>query len=840
MTPTPESTVADLVERAVGRVAPLWSLESFVAVNPWFGVADHRVDEAAIRMQRVAGAHAAMPRWWYRTAIDDGRIADRHLARAITAAREAACRRAEILRYLPADAEALRAHLAAEAPDRTEHSDPVVADAARRVTGVAWDELVRERVSAWASDHFDEGQAAWTSPWAEAGVWSAWRADASIDRTAEVLGLPGFRAFVASLPMDAADARATLIAELDLPEAELEVYLHRLLMQVGGWAAWARRMGFEAELRGGDDAAATDLLTILLAWEVGMLEGFEPRGIRTTWAEVRRTHRQGPAAERAEARLRIDLLLQDAFEHAEHERMVERFADHADARTLETPDERPVLQAAFCIDVRSEIVRRALEEVAQRTETIGFAGFFGVALDYRPAGASRGQALCPVLLTPGAEVHDVVLHDASETERLGTVRDLRRRAASAWKSFKMGAVSCFGFVGPVGLAYAAKLVADGFGFSRPSPVPGTDGLAPSERDRLVPELQLPLERRVDTAESILRGMSLTEGFARVVLLAGHGSTTANNPHASGLDCGACGGRSGDVNARVAAGLLNEREVRRGLRRRSIEIPEDTIFLAGRHDTTTDDVTVLNPGSVPASHAEDLARIRHWLEQAGGVARRERAPSLGLRADAPDVDARVRDRTRDWSQVRPEWGLAGCSTFVAAPRARTAGLDLGGRSFLHSYDWRQDESFGVLELILTAPVVVASWISLQYYGSTVDNEVFGSGNKTLHNVVGTIGVLEGNGGDLRVGLPMQSVHDGNRPMHEPLRLNVIVEAPTEAMSAVIARNEHLRHLVDHGWLHLWAMGGSGRLTHRYAGEGRWTPVPPARRSGVTTTSAEEAA
>jgi uncharacterized protein YbcC (UPF0753/DUF2309 family) len=174
-------------------------------------------------------------------------------------------------------------------------------------------------------------------------------------------------------------------------------------------------------------------------------------------------------------------------------------------------------------------------------------------------------------------------------------------------------------------------------------------------------------------------------------------------------------------------------------------------------------------------------------------------------------------------VRPEWGLAGCSAFVAAPRRRSQGLSLEGRAFLHSYEWQKDDGFGVLELIMTAPMVVASWISLQYYGSTVANDVFGSGNKVLHNVTGNLGVLEGNGGDLRVGLPWQSVHDGERLIHEPLRLNVVIEAPIEAMNAVIARHEMVRHLLDNGWLHLFAMDGSGRITRRYTGDLAWQPI-----------------
>lgn len=152
-----------------------------------------------------------------------------------------------------------------------------------------------------------------------------------------------------------------------------------------------------------------------------------------------------------------------------------------------------------------------------------------------------------------------------------------------------------------------------------------------------------------------------------------------------------------------------------------------------------------------------------------------------------------------------------------PRSR------GAAPSLHNYDWRQDGAFGVLELIMTAPMVVANWISLQYYGAAVDNRCFGAGNKVLHNVVGTLGVLEGNGGDLRTGLPWQSVHDGEKLIHEPLRLNVVIEAPIEAINTVIEKHEQVRALVDNGWLHLFAVDEGGRIAARYRGGCEWEPA-----------------
>jgi len=496
------------------------------------------------------------------------------------------------------------------------------------------------------------------------------------------------------------------------------------------------------------------------------------------------------------------------------------------------------VQAAFCIDVRAEVFRRALETVCPDAETIGFAGFFGFPIEYVPIGRTTGGAQCPVLLKPAFVVCEAVggAQEEEETEVLG-LRLLRRRAARAWKSFKLSAVSSFTYVETAGLFFAAKLLGDSAGLTRTVKDPNTDGFDPQILDRIGPRLEarkiggrqtgFEPAQRLAMAEAVLGAMSMRDNFGRLVMLTGHGSTTVNNPHASGLDCGACGGHTGEANARVAADILNDPAVRVGLAARGISVTEDTWFLGCLHDTTTDEVRIFDTDQMPATHAEDLLRLQAWLDQAGTLARLERSVLLG-----GATPQQVMARARDWSQVRPEWGLAGNAAFIAAPRARTQGLDLGGRSFLHDYVWQQDTGLGVLELIMTAPMVVASWINLQYYGSTVNNRAFGSGNKVLHNVVGQIGVLEGNAGDLKVGLPWQSVHDGTRFVHEPLRLNVFIEAPEDAMDAIIAKHVGVRDLVSNGWVHLHAMHDEGRVIRRYAGEGRWVDCLPRANSALT--------
>jgi uncharacterized protein YbcC (UPF0753/DUF2309 family) len=447
------------------------------------------------------------------------------------------------------------------------------------------------------------------------------------------------------------------------------------------------------------------------------------------------------------------------------------------------------------------VFRRALEAQSPGIATIGFAGFFGLPLAHRAHGTDEVASHLPVLLKPGL---------TSTSHAAPAVEDATRiaaRTARAWGRFRQAAVSSFAFVEAAGPVYAIKLVKDALGMSAKAE---TAAPAPRIEGGLSPEA------KAATGAAVLRAMSMTNGHARLVLLLGHGGQVTNNPHESAYHCGACGGQTGEVSARLLATLLNDPGTRAGLPAQGIDLPADTVFVAGLHDTTTETVTLYEDDTPAPGHRADLTAAKDWLVRAAKGARAERALRLPG-ATATTIAARA----RDWAEVRPEWGLAGCAAFIAAPRAVTAAADLEGRAFLHSYDWTADADFATLELILTAPVVVASWISLQYYGSTVAPAAFGGGNKLIHNVVGGIGVVEGNGGALRPGLPWQTVHDGERAAHEPLRLSVMIEAPQAAMSGILARHAGVRDLFDNGWLHLLALE-NGRITARYHPGLVWAP------------------
>jgi uncharacterized protein YbcC (UPF0753/DUF2309 family) len=258
-------------------------------------------------------------------------------------------------------------------------------------------------------------------------------------------------------------------------------------------------------------------------------------------------------------------------------------------------------------------------------------------------------------------------------------------------------------------------------------------------------------------------------------------------------------------------LFNDPNVRASLLARGIDIPATTAFVAALHNTTTDQVTLFPEGDAATTHQPDLAEAQPLLDRASVQTRRERAPRLGL-SGVPDAElhaAAVR-RARNWAEVRPEWGLAGNAAIIVAPRERTRHIDLEGRVFLHDYRSEDDPDHAILEGIVAGPVVVAHWINFQYYASTVDNARYGCGDKVLHNIVGGhIGVLEGNGGDLRVGLSLQSLHDGERWVHAPLRLAVFIEAPRAAIEGVLENQPKVRELVDNEWLHLYQLDARER-------------------------------
>jgi len=526
----------------------------------------------------------------------------------------------------------------------------------------------------------------------------------------------------------------------------------------------------------------------------------------------------------------------EAWEETFRTGLLHEMAGNVSSLTTDTERERPAAQMVFCIDVRSEPFRRQLESLGAY-ETLGFAGFFGIPVHYTPFGTAEGVASCPVLLQPKHWVTEIPKADQQhQAKRHLKGLSLTKKLKTLLVSLKQNLAAPFALVetagGVFGVLMAARTLAP-LALNRfqqaiktlimpPVVLQTTIALPASLND--VADIHehsqscghvhgLSADEQVFYAEASLRMMGLVDNFGSLVVLCGHGGMTANNPYAAGLDCGACGGNHGGPNARIMASVYNDRRVRAVLRERGIDIPEDTIFLAAEHNTTTDEVLIYNSADAPVSHAEHLNRLKADLETVRQKTCAERCQKFGqVGLSEQDARAHAQHRALDWAQVRPEWGLARNGAFIVGPRTLTQSMNLDSRCFLHSYDWQVDPQGKALEIILTAPLVVAEWINTQYYFSTVDNVHYGSGSKITHNVTGKIGVMQGNASDLMTGLPQQSltVREGEL-YHEPLRLMAVVYAPLSRVAEIIVRNTILQHFFDNGWVALTVIDpGTGRM------------------------------
>lgn len=570
-------------------------------------------------------------------------------------------------------------------------------------------------------------------------------------------------------------------------------------------------------------------------------------------------------------------------------------------------DKRPFAQALFCIDTRSERLRRHLESVGDY-QTFGIAGFFGVPVSFMELGKGSETHLCPVLLTPKNLVMEMSVNEVQDTVALTAME-------KAVHELKESVIAPFVTVEAIGLLFGLDMVGKTIAphsYNRwrarlHKPKPHThlliDKLSLEQADSIVravqraviakavehefevvPELinddlirelreaamnhvdttpllleQLQLNEeqaqqfigrlrkvyRINAADvrlqmerlarigfsldeqvvfvsQALHAIGLTENFSRFVLVVGHGSQSENNPYESALDCGACGGNLGLVNARIFASMANKPMVRQRLKEQGIVIPDDAWFIPALHNTTTDEVAMHDLSLLPSTHPVYLDRLQKALVAACRLCAQERVPGLDFITDTPnalDADKRAKRNAMDWSQVRPEWGLSRNVYFIIGRRSLTERYSLQGRAFLHSYDYRVDRKLRLLENILTGPLVVGQWINMEHYFSTVDNEHYGSGSKVYHNVAGRFGVMSGNLSDLRTGLPAQTVLAEGEPYHEPMRLITVIEAPFAHVQSALARVASVRRLLLNGWIRVLIVDPESGKIHLHA-KGQW--------------------
>lgn len=727
------------------------------------------------------------------------------------------------------------------------------------VTGEDSDAKVNELLIRFSAAFLDQGMARWTLPNREAGFFksfcSLYRVSGGSPDWCR-LGLAGELSRLEDHAITPLESVAESLRLLGVEEAEWEEFISATLLALRGWAGMIRQMELRADRVRvpAPPGSLTEFLAIRLILKRLALAEIAKR---TLGEEVPLDRLRDTLRSRLEERDTLDtdqrafvvfqlaqvcgwsppVLLRmskqvwsllvaeiEAFSelerrrvfHSAYERKFRQQTVDALALHVKGPAERvraPKFQAVFCIDEREESMRRHLEEVAPQTETFGAAGFFNVPIYYRGAGDAHFVPLCPIVIRP----QHWLVEDVSFTQGGSAQRRAKTRKAIGSASHRMhvGSRSAAGgafLTASLGVLASIPLVARVLFPRLTAWIRGTASslVRPPEStqlrlERLTPNpgpdddhIGLSLEEMTNNAERLLRDIGLTTGFARLVMIIGHGSNSLNNPHRSAYECGACGGNAGAPNARAAAQILNDLRVRNGLFNRGLVVPRDTVFVGGYHNTCNDSLTFSDLDRLPYSHQAEFSEFQRSIEEACNRNAHERCRrfmSAPLNMSFPVARRHVEERAEDLAQARPECGHATNAICIVGRRERTRGLYLDRRAFLVSYDPKADDKDGtILTRLMSAVVPVCGGISLEYYFSYIDSVGWGCGTKLPHNITSLLGVMDGAASDLRTGLPWQMVE-----IHEPVRLLIVIETTPEKFSAIMDRFEGIGKACRHGWV-----------------------------------------
>lgn len=763
-----EEEISSAIEEASDDVIQNWPLYSFVTSNPLHGSENRHFEEAIRDSRSYLGCRGYPSAAAFKQAWQQGEI-DASLVKQVLAEQD--------LELAP------------------EESLESLAELEREISNDRLLGEVDQHLIKWLTVFLDQGSTEWGMPNRENGFYRAWQEMAAFD-----LRYPG-RSEVSNLPGEASAAIQHLMESVGVEKEDLNGLIKHHFLALPGWTGYIKyRMDADNEWQNAYPITLLDYLAVRLSICSQLKESI--------WLdddEVADTEKVDRADRLRSAWLR-------ALEYSYQNRLIpDLIAEGEDQNGKHNI--APEAQLVFCIDTRSERIRRAVEQSGDY-ETFGYAGFFGIPMEYNHPEKDISHRSCPPIVDPqfiAREQMDTKRNP--QAEKYQFYQHLRNALNEFRFTLKNNIPASFGYVESAGFFYGLsmllKTVLPDFisklGQWREKyvgdPETFSDISLHQKSDELPETTDLPADVKAEIAKSAFELMGWRD-FAPLVVFAGHGSETANNPFGSSLDCGACAGNSGRHNARLLSNICNEQEVRKILSEEyGIDIPQNTWFLAAEHNTTTNEIRLFGVEAAPEQHADRIDRLRADLRKA-----RDRANSeqIGIEeVDSKTRDAEVRRRSCDWSETRPEWGLAGNASFIIGSRSLTRDLNLQARSFLHRYDWKKDPEGESLTAILQGPMVVTQWINNHYYFAAVDNQCFGSGTKITQNPTGNFGVVQGNGGDLQNGLPLESLREDDQLLqHMPCRLSVFVHAPIERVESILQQHQDsLGQLVDNEWIYL---------------------------------------
>lgn len=845
-----ENDIHALVESASRVIAPLWPISTFAARSPWMGLEKLTFEQVANWLKNTRDVDIYPSASMIHSARDKGEIDEAFVEMALQRwlashslhiPREVAerfCRAALSLDKLPSTLQSSH-ELEKWDKDLREWNTKSIENLfmqplsmnVYQPNGEKLADILDYYMIKWCKLYLDESQATWTMPNREEGFYSAWRQLIQYDPAIS----KSLRKNLKDWPKDANTALEVALSALEIPKLEFQHYLEGHLLSLPGWAGM---LLWRSQQSSHEQALLIEYLAIRISMEWALIKPYLPLSNQQSETKVSNVDliaswihwgnlsleewtrmSSNDQNEYLKFAYRFDEMIRrkiwlEAWEQTYKDQLSDKLL------SKNTNGKKTSLaQLAFCIDGRSERFRRHLEKEGP-FETIGIAGFFGLPIATSELGSKHSHASMPVISKPEHKINEFV--DEKELKRYQERKSAANSLGHTFKTMKHNLLANLILPEVSGPILSLQMVTRSF-------IPRTaDRFLRCLRENWVrkPETKLSLnhdkekeeglpvgfteEEKVKYASQALKLMGLTKNFSPLVVFCGHGSHSVNNPYASSLDCGACGGASSGINARVLAELCNLPEVRNALLTQGIEIPEDTVFVAGEHNTTVEKLRWIYVPELSKSAQEAFDRIEAILPKVSEHANAERLTQLpNFQSKHKNPTDEAKRFAQDWSEIRPEWGLARNASFIIGKRELTQNGNLEGRAFLHNYDWQQDENGELLAGIIAGAGTVAQWINLQYYASTVAPHYYGSGNKTTQTITSGLGVMQGNASDLLAGLPWQSVMQSDKEyFHSPLRLLIVIQAPTEYIQRLLNNDPAFQDKVQNGWVQLASIDPKG--------------------------------
>ncbi|MDQ5921681.1 MAG: uncharacterized protein QG673_1740 [Pseudomonadota bacterium] len=789
-------------------VPTYWPLQSFIATNPLFNLIEQPLDECLSDLGKYIDINGSESIQQYHQYYMNGEISLHNLELAIR----------EFLSDKHLDSNYATVLQNTLINPQVQHDLEYAFNKSNQMISILYSnqvakdknhiqsERIKVKLIKFLADFLDLGQAKWDMPVRSDNLYLAWREYSIVEDKY-------IRQSIEESPIDSEKAIEFLLTKLGIPAKCTEQYLIEILFQVLGWCSiikWLEERPDNPYIK--RTASIADVLAIWLNSEYALL-------LKHNWTftihanlnqscdnaihEILKKFITNEVVLGMLNRYTICLIWQRAHELNYRNQLIDKI--NTSIKTTKDDKYIPSAQFLFCIDTRSEGMRRKLEFIGNYA-TFGFAGFFGIGFKLFDEQSGACSFQCPAIVVPEITLNNKIQPQPPLKKLQTAISTIFNKTKSecfaplilfdilgGW--FSMGLIGKTLMPAKINKLFK-KSPASTYSNKSINIYQSSGGCNPQgcnpegfNPDGFNPEIL------AEKANFVLSAIGLKTNFAPFVFICGHIAQSENNPFQASLDCGACGGNGGITNSIVFCQALNDQKVRDILKTKyNIVIPESTFFVSASHNTTTDEFDYYNLDSMDEVQHKLFTPISLAISHAGALLREERLRCLF-------GEANVDERKSNWAELVPEMALANNAAFIIAPRDLTANLHLERRTFLHSYDPDLDQDGEILNFIFNAPVIVGHWINSQYYFSTTDMDTYGAGNKAIHNVVGKFGVMEGNFSDYKIGLPLQSVAYKNKLVHQPLRLLVVVYAKQKQIDKILANSPILAAMFRGRWAHL---------------------------------------